>query len=82
MLLMLSLYNNCYRFIGLYNFVREVILDMLHPILKKPFIELCDNFIDSLGIFNDDTSNRNSISLLQFIINNMMDFLYLEVSEL
>ena len=76
------MYNNCYRFIGLYNFVREVILDMLHPILKKPFIELCDNFIKESGFTDSDTSNRTSISLLQFIINNMMDFLYLEVSEL
>lgn len=76
------MYNRCYRFIGLYNFVREVILDILHPILKKPFIELCDNFIEGLGIVDNDTSNKTSISLLQFIINNMIDFLYLEVSEI
>jgi hypothetical protein len=75
------LYNNCYRFIGLYNFVREVILDILHPILKKTFIELCDNFIKESGFTNSDTSNTTSISLLQFIINNMIDFLYFDVSE-
>jgi hypothetical protein len=75
------LYNRCYRSIGIYNFVREVILDILHPILKKPFIELCDNFIKSLGIVGEDTSNTTSISLLQFIINNMIDFLYFDVSE-
>lgn len=75
------LYNNCYRFIGMYNFVREVILDILHPILKKTFIELCDNFIKESGFVDSDTSNTTSISLLQFIINNMIDFLYFEVSE-
>lgn len=75
------LYNRCYRFLGMYNFVREVILDILHPILKKTFIELCDNFIEGLGISNEDTSNTTSITLLQFIINNMIDFLYFEVSE-
>ncbi len=73
--------NNCYRFIGLYNFVRGVILDIIHPVLKESFIELCDNFIERLGISNEDTSNTTSITLLQFIINNMIDFLYLEVSE-
>ncbi len=75
------LYNKCYRFIGIYNFVREVILDILHPILKKTFIELCDNFMDEHGFFCEDTSNTTSITLLQFIINNMIDFLYFEVSE-
>jgi hypothetical protein len=75
------LYNRCYRFIGLYNFVREFILDSVHPILKKTFIELCDNFIEGLGIGDDDTSNTTSITLLQFIINNMIEFLYFEVSE-
>jgi hypothetical protein len=75
------LYNRCYRFVGMYNFVREVILDILHPILKKTFIELCDNFIKESGFTDSDISNTTSISLLQFIINNMIDFLYFEVSE-
>lgn len=75
------MYNKCYRFVGLYNFVREVILDILHPILKKTFIELCDGFINEYGFCYEDTSNKTSISLLQFIINNMIDFLYFEVSE-
>jgi hypothetical protein len=75
------LYNRCYRTMGLYNFVREVILDILHPILKKTFIELCDNFIKESGACFDDVSNTTSIKLLQFIINNMIDFLYFDVSE-
>lgn len=75
------LYNHCYRFLGMYNFVREVILDILHPILKKTFIELCDNFIKESGFTDSDISNTTSITLLQFIINNMIDFLYFEVSE-
>jgi hypothetical protein len=75
------MYTKTYRFIGIYNFVYEFILDKLHPILHNSFIELCESFIKEMGIRIDDTSNSTSITLLQFIINNMIDFLFFEVSE-
>ena len=75
------LYNRYYRFMGLYNFVYEIILELIHPVLKKTFIELCDNFIKDSKFSDSDTSNTTSITLLQFIINNMIDFLYFDVSE-
>jgi hypothetical protein len=75
------MYTKTYRFIGIYNFVYEFIIDKLHPILHTSFIELCESFIKESGIGVDDTSNTTSIKLLQFIINNMIDFLYFEVSE-
>lgn len=75
------MYTKTYRFIGIYNFVYEFILDKIHPILHTSFIELCESFIKESGILVDDTSNSTSIKLLQFIINNMIDFLYFEVWE-
>jgi hypothetical protein len=75
------MYTKTYRFIGIYNFVYEFILDKLHPVLHTSFIELCESFIKESGILVDDTSNSTSIKLLQFIINNMIEFLYFEVSE-
>jgi hypothetical protein len=75
------MFTKTYRFIGIYNFVYEFILNKLHPVLHTSFIELCGSFIKESGICVDDTSNITSIKLLQFVINNMIDFLYFEVSE-
>jgi hypothetical protein len=80
-----QMYNNTYRFMGLFNFIQEFILDRLHRILKETFVNLCDNFSKDIGLSSyngtDDLSNTTSIKLLRFIVNNMIEFLYLDVDE-
>jgi hypothetical protein len=75
------MYNKTYRFMGIYSFTFDFIIDKLHPILHNSFIELCEGFIKESGICSDDTTNITSITLLRFIINNMLDFLYFETIE-
>jgi hypothetical protein len=75
-----QMYTNSYRFIGVFNFIRDVILARLHPVLKETFNELCGNFINSVKD-KDSCSNATSITILRFIINNMNEFLYLDVEE-
>jgi hypothetical protein len=77
-----GMYINSYNFVGLFNSICDIISSRLHPHLKESFIPLCNNFIKEHKIRDIDTSNRTSILLLRFIINNLFDFLYLDVEEI
>ena len=75
------MYINSYNFVGLFNAICDIISSRLHPYLKESFTPLCNNFIKEHKIRDIDTSNKTSVLLLRFIINNLFDFLYLDVEE-
>ena len=74
----LQLEQKSYGFIGLFEFIIDFIESRLHPVLKPKFIEKYSYFIETIeGV----EKARSIVLCTQFIVNEAIEFLYLDVEE-
>lgn len=67
-----------YNFMSVLEFVRAFIVQKLHPVLHEPFGVMCGNFVAEMGSV-EANSNEATVRILQFILKNALDYLYLDV---
>jgi hypothetical protein len=73
-----QLEQKSYRFNGLFGFIIDFVESRLHPVLKKRFTEKYSYFIETIEGVEE---SRSIVLCTQFIVNEAIEFLYLDVEE-
>lgn len=72
-----NMYLKTYHFMSVFEFVRGFINDKIHDVLKPSFNAMCDNFVSETPA---TTTNETHVRVLRFLIKNMIDYLYLDIT--